>query len=545
MFTLEQDGPFRISARPYLIKPEFRLPPVSGATIENVAGKAGNQNLENLVNGQNLKNRDSDLLLECDTQPSGMWQSSASTDVIEFDLGGPYELSIAQIWNYNHPQWTGQGLARADVSVWTEAGGWKTVLEDVTFDPAEGTDDYDSPTVLPLQGITASKIRFSDLVGLDPQGPVGLSAVRFYQQRPLHACNPIPSNGRTLFASGTISVGWTAGLGSEQQRVYVGFEPDQLTLLDTVDANGICMATLEGCSENTHYLWRVDSIQPDGTVTTGPLWSFDTAQLVSHWTFDEPSGTTAQDSGPYGLHGQVKGTADWRPNEGKVGGALMLDGQGSYVDLPNEVGSGAGPKTLALWAYPMGIREWARFMEFGNGPNRDNLLFSRLEGSNSLVMTLFDGSQEGERQVAEEAIDNETWQFLAVTFDSQGQTVLYKNGQRLCEGSENVTLSDITRVHNYIGKSNWDWDQYYHGLIGDVWVINDLLGDKQIKDLYEGRGYRPSATQALLPRFVIDQRVSETIPQTPVNKRGLRFIIILAIIGVIVFLGKRTRPKTK
>lgn len=53
------------------------------------------------------------------------------------------------------------------------------------------------------------------------------------------------------------------------------------------------------------------------------------AELVAYWTFDKGSGATAYDSSGNGHDGTLEGNPEWA--DGKLGGALQLDGSGDYV----------------------------------------------------------------------------------------------------------------------------------------------------------------------------------------------------------------------
>jgi len=54
------------------------------------------------------------------------------------------------------------------------------------------------------------------------------------------------------------------------------------------------------------------------------------ADLVAHWQFDETSGSVANDASGNGNNGTLKGDPQWVT--GRIGGAILLDGDGDYVD---------------------------------------------------------------------------------------------------------------------------------------------------------------------------------------------------------------------
>ena len=56
------------------------------------------------------------------------------------------------------------------------------------------------------------------------------------------------------------------------------------------------------------------------------------ADLVGYWKFDESSGTTAADSAGGDNNGTLTGEQlEWRPSEGKIGGALSYGGLGGLL----------------------------------------------------------------------------------------------------------------------------------------------------------------------------------------------------------------------
>ncbi|MEM7385830.1 MAG: LamG-like jellyroll fold domain-containing protein, partial [Verrucomicrobiota bacterium] len=56
--------------------------------------------------------------------------------------------------------------------------------------------------------------------------------------------------------------------------------------------------------------------------------------LVAYWPLDEDGGTVAADA--FGSNdGAVMGTAEWKPGEGAVGGAIFFDGSDGFIEVPD------------------------------------------------------------------------------------------------------------------------------------------------------------------------------------------------------------------
>jgi hypothetical protein len=73
--------------------------------------------------------------------------------------------------------------------------------------------------------------------------------------------------------------------------------------------------------------------------------------LLLHYSLDEERGDRVSDSSGNGRDAQLEGEGVWLPREGKVGGALLLDGRRVWVRGPEELALGTGDFTLAVWIW--------------------------------------------------------------------------------------------------------------------------------------------------------------------------------------------------
>jgi hypothetical protein len=282
--------------------------------------------------------------------------------------------------------------------------------------------------------------------------------------------------------------------------------------------------------------WRVDEIQTNGSVVKGSVWSFTTGKMIGWWKLDETEGSAAKDSAGSN-NGTLKGGASWKPSEGKVGGALGFDGNDGYVELPKEVGSNGGPITITVWAYPTDVKNWARFIECGNGSYNDNIIFTRGAETNDLIFEVYKNTESGEstrgRITATNALELNKWQFFAATVDNDGNAVIYKDRKQIQAGKVLVPRN-VTREQNYIGKSQWEGDLNYKGMMDDVRIYNRALGESEIKDIYSGK--EPErAIAAKLPRIITEAEPG----------KGKNLIWVLAIIvaagAIAAIAGKKKK----
>ena len=100
------------------------------------------------------------------------------------------------------------------------------------------------------------------------------------------AINPFPKDGETFgSALNDLNLNWIPGAYVTKHIVYMGTDPDNLELIaETEDA---FVDRIEAIERDFEYYWRVDEVQPDGSVVTGDIWTFNTGSLRGQWTQEE------------------------------------------------------------------------------------------------------------------------------------------------------------------------------------------------------------------------------------------------------------------
>ena len=108
--------------------------------------------------------------------------------------------------------------------------------------------------------------------------------------------------------------------------------------------------------------------------------------LVGHWTFDESEGSHASDYSGFNNHGTLVGDPMWQP--GRVGGALLFDGERNYVDCGNEPAFNiTGSITVSAWIKVNAFNKSQAIVAKGRGSwslrgNTDGTLGFRCAGAN-------------------------------------------------------------------------------------------------------------------------------------------------------------------
>lgn len=211
------------------------------------------------------------------------------------------------------------------------------------------------------------------------------------------------------------------------------------------------------------------------------------SELVGYWTLDETSGTTAADTSGKGLEGTLMNGLSFNNDSvsGQVGRALDFDGTNDYIDLPDGFSDFVKGCTISLWVYPTAVKNWARFVDIGNGSASNNIWFGRRSSSNDLAFECWSGGSSNGLVTAANAISLNSWQMLTVTVDRLGNVKLFKNGQLIQTGTSKP--SSVSRTNNYIGRSNWSADEYYQGYMDDIRIYNYNLSDADVQSLYIGQ----------------------------------------------------------
>lgn len=199
--TVGFTSPFQVATRQLTLKAKDRKPPVLGPEVRVAAAhlhpEAEETQLQALINGSGLSDRRKDGFLEHSIDPAAMWRGALAPGLsIEFELAETAALGAIQVWNYNLPWQTADGIRKADIAVSADGNTWRTVVSGAEFPEADGTEDYDQPALFKLNGVTARKVRFENIVTWENTGKVGLSEVVFYSAAGQRAAveKPIPAS---------------------------------------------------------------------------------------------------------------------------------------------------------------------------------------------------------------------------------------------------------------------------------------------------------------------------------------------------------------
>lgn len=275
---------------------------------------------------------------------------------------------------------------------------------------------------------------------------------------------------------------------------------------------GTVLLTASGLVAGTAYTLTVNNVRDRAATpnTIAPGSTLPVEQSLQTWLrLDETSGTTAGDASGNSLAGTLFNGAS-AGYLGKVLRAVKLDGVDDHVRLGPGYADYSSGLTMAFWANPSTIGIWARFLELGNAPASDNILFARAVTSDTLAFEVYVGGASGGQVTADGAIVLNQWQHYVAAMEASGLTILYRNGMPVATNTTGVP-NNVTRTNNFLGRSNWGGDGYYGGKLDDVRIYNRVLSAAAVQALAAGAG--PDDTDPAIPAVT----VTATVPTTALH----------------------------
>lgn len=321
------------------------------------------------------------------------------------------------------------------------------------------------------------RIIFGDLTARD----VSAGELAQLEAMPLNtrpkAIKPQPADRAEGTALTGLKLTWIPGAGATGHKVYFGARADQMSMLDEVTTD---YAGLPELKRGTIYYWRVDEVQPDGSVATGDIWSFNTGRLIAWWKLDDGSGNTAIDSSGNAHNGTLMGDTSWV--DGIDGAALAFDGDGDCVDI------GKNPDfdiknqiTVSAWIKVNEFnRNWQAIVAKGDRAWRlqRNVGESTLEfACSGLVVP---GTDWGQIFGTTDVNDGH-WHHVAGVYDEE-KIYLYIDGSldASAEAPGNIRVNDEPV---YIGENSQTPNRFWNGLIDDVRIYSYALSAEEISEI--------------------------------------------------------------
>lgn len=163
------------------------------------------------------------------------------------------------------------------------------------------------------------------------------------------------------------------------------------------------------------------------------------------------------------------------------------DPNGQYAQIPAGVVD-YEDLTISVWVYPRGGSNWGRLFDFGSTDN-DYLFLAPDNGAGSLHFAITTAGIGGEQVMTTTWLPWGFWSYVTVTLSGDTGR-LYVNGELVTTNtSTTIDPLDVGAVLNYIGKSQFDVDPEFNGLIDDLKIYNYARTTEQVaQDYLDVRG---------------------------------------------------------
>ena len=297
-------------------------------------------------------------------------------------------------------------------------------------------------------------------------------------ERPLKmATYPVPDNATGGNPRTLSKLRWKGGHAAKSHRVYGGVHKATLGFLGEVsDVNEIL---LRAWDKTSSYYWRVDALEQDGTLHQGELWTFFPGALVGRWAFDEDRGNVAHAMNGAGYHGRLQGDAQFKPAEGRLGGAVYLDGDGDAIDV-NAFSLNTHAITMTAWIRGYRAGDWAGIIHFKDALWGGGLYWCK---KNHLHYTWnYDSPKTWKFHGP--ALRADEWTFVAGVVDYD-QAILYVYTRA---SGLKARINKVAHQSQSTSKLLFGWDdardnRRFVGLMDDIRIYNHALTRDQIEHI--------------------------------------------------------------
>lgn len=202
--------------------------------------------------------------------------------------------------------------------------------------------------------------------------------------------------------------------------------------------------------------------------------------LVAYYSFEDSTGTITTDFSGKGGYGTLTNmeNSDWV--DGKVGGALSLDGSNEYVAVPAVSGLPAGSQfSISVWVYPTAAKSYPMIVSNTTGTDIELRLFQETLRPELII------SAGGDDARSPDPITLNQWHHLVATYDGSWVSKIFVNGVLKDTGAK----AAVAFVDFQIGARGGGTAYPFQGLVDEVRIYNRALSTTEVADLYVQNNY--------------------------------------------------------
>ncbi|OQB08278.1 MAG: hypothetical protein BWY21_01355 [Parcubacteria group bacterium ADurb.Bin216] len=224
-------------------------------------------------------------------------------------------------------------------------------------------------------------------------------------------------------------------------------------------------------TDNTEYTEALTGCQTTQTITG----------LVSHWKFDEGTGTTAYDSNGTN-HGTLTNGPTWKtPSDCISGGCLQFDGVDDYVNagqITNYPLVDSPVSTISLWVKQESIINEKSFFGFHN-PSNERMYLASYRNKWDMGM---DGLAWSKGNSGEASSVTTGWTHILTVLNGSSAKMYVNGTETITKSYTDIAITGVLPIGamNVYGNMGY----YWNGFIDDVRIYNKVLSSEEITALY-------------------------------------------------------------
>lgn len=173
--------------------------------------------------------------------------------------------------------------------------------------------------------------------------------------------------------------------------------------------------------------------------------------------------------------------------DGRSGKALQLNGSGQYADIngiADKLAAIDGDFTISVWFMPSAITTWTRVFDFGNGSSGTYVFLTPSSGSNPRLAVTTSGNTAEQQVNSDTPLSAGEWYNITITRTGDVSTIYVDGIETGTTTDLKHKFSEIGKMQNYyLGKSQFDTDPYFNGMIDDFLVYDEALSTNDIHTL--------------------------------------------------------------
>ncbi len=292
------------------------------------------------------------------------------------------------------------------------------------------------------------------------------------------AAAPSAPTGLTATAqSGAIKLSWTANSEADIYGYMVYRYNAVADIWECIGRKVKSTAFLDNtCRKGQALRYRIKALDNSYNLSTASaeVAAQTTADntLIAQWT----GLSLKKDNSPNKMHAMTNGVTNTTDSNRP---AFSFDGTDDYLKLPYHTGD-MQQMTFAAWVKGSSTTAWQRIFDFGNGEDQ-YLFLTPTNGSAMRFEIKKDGVTQGLN--ATTTLGTGTWKHVAVTIGAN-EVAIYIDGTKNASTTD-ITLrpSDIAPAMSYLGRSQFDADPAFKGMLSDVRIYNYALTASEVKSI--------------------------------------------------------------